>query len=410
MLHTLYGDGVHDDTAAIQELIDSSACSLTLPAPEKFYLISRPLELPSNFSLSLPRFAEIRLADNSNCAMIKNRLTRDEDAPEVAPDSPFHFPEYTRQFAKAEESQNIEICGGIWNCNNLGQMPNPIQTRDFSVREFWGYGMIFFKVKGLILRDLTLKDPTNFGVTLDTVSYFTAENIVFDYNLGNPKAINMDGLHFNGNCHFGVIRNLKGTCYDDLVALNADEGTKGPITNISIDGLFAENCHSAVRLLTVRQRIENIHISNVFGTYYQYCIGLTKYYKGQTEGYYDGIFIDHVLASKAVRERDVYPWPDSYVYSLIWIDRETLVKNLKITELSRKEYNNPVATVCVREGSCVERMILDGVYTENCTEFSEMPLLFNEGEIKDLVLRDVRTDEEKIENHGEGKIGQTRGG
>ena len=389
MLHTLYGDGLHDDTAALQELIDTSGVALALPAPEKFYLISRPLELPSNFSLTLPRFAEIRLADGSNCTMIKNRLTVDDDAPEIAPDSPFHFPEYARRFKKCPASRNIELRGGIWNCNNLGQNPNPIQTRDFSVREFWGYGMIFYKVEGLILADLTVKDPTNFGVTLDTVSYFTAENIVFDYNLGNPKAINMDGLHFNGNCHFGVIRNLKGTCYDDLVALNADEGTKGPITNISIDGLFAENCHSAVRLLTVRQRIENIRISNVFGTYYKYCIGLTKYYNGQSEGYYDGIFIDHVLASKAVRQRDVYPWPDSYVYSLIWVDKETLVRNLKITNLSRKEYNNPVSTVCVRQGSVIERLILDSVSTENLTSEGNMPLIKNGGEIRELVLRDV---------------------
>lgn len=406
MLHTLYGDGVHDDTAALQELIDTSGAALSLPAPEKFYLISRPLELPSNFSLILPRFAEIRLAPNSNCTMIKNRLTVDSDAPEIAPDSPFHFPEYARRLKKCPVSRNIELRGGIWNCNNLGQKANPIQTRDFSVREFWGYGMIFYKVEGLILADLTVKDPTNFGVTLDTVSYFTAENIVFDYNLGNPKAINMDGLHFNGNCHFGTIRNLKGTCYDDLVALNADEGTKGPITNISIDGLFAENCHSAVRLLTVRQKIENIRISNVFGTYYQYCIGLTKYYSGQSEGYYDGIFIDHVLASKAVRERDLYPWPDSYVYSLIWIDKETLVKNLKITDLSRKEYNNPVSTVCIRQGSVVERLILDGVFTENCTGDESMPLIFNEGRIENLVLRDVRSDG-KIENLNDGEIEST---
>ena len=61
MKERLYGDGIHDDTAAIQELIDSGVCEVSLPAPEKFYLISKPLELPSNFRLVLPRFAEIRL-------------------------------------------------------------------------------------------------------------------------------------------------------------------------------------------------------------------------------------------------------------------------------------------------------------------------------------------------------------
>ena len=56
----------------------------------------------------------------------------------------------------------------------------------------------------------------------------------------------------NGSCHFGVVRNLRGACRDDLVALNADEGSGGPVTDIMIDGVFAEDCHSAVRLLSVK--------------------------------------------------------------------------------------------------------------------------------------------------------------
>ena len=55
----LYGYGIHDDTLAIQERIDSGVCELVLPAPEVCYLISTPLELPSNFRLVLHRFAEV---------------------------------------------------------------------------------------------------------------------------------------------------------------------------------------------------------------------------------------------------------------------------------------------------------------------------------------------------------------
>ena len=64
--YVLYGDGIHDDTDAIQELIDHSGCELSLPVPQENYLISRPLEIPSNFKLKLPRYAKIRLADGSN--------------------------------------------------------------------------------------------------------------------------------------------------------------------------------------------------------------------------------------------------------------------------------------------------------------------------------------------------------
>ena len=77
MINKLYGDGIHDDTAAIQEMIDSGVCEVRLPAPAKFYLISKPLALPSNFRLVLPRYAEIRLADGSNCVMVRNKVVYD---------------------------------------------------------------------------------------------------------------------------------------------------------------------------------------------------------------------------------------------------------------------------------------------------------------------------------------------
>ena len=51
--YTLFGDGIHDDTDAIQEMIDSGVCEVSLPAPEVRDLISRPLVIPSFFKLRL---------------------------------------------------------------------------------------------------------------------------------------------------------------------------------------------------------------------------------------------------------------------------------------------------------------------------------------------------------------------
>ena len=61
MKHTLYGDGIHDDYPAIQEMIDSGVCEVSLPVPQKHYLISKTLVLPSDFRLVLT-YAEIKLA------------------------------------------------------------------------------------------------------------------------------------------------------------------------------------------------------------------------------------------------------------------------------------------------------------------------------------------------------------
>ena len=394
-MHTLYGDGIHDDTLAIQELIDSGVCEVFLPAPKKYYLISKPLELPSNFKLVLPRFAEVRLAKGANCVMLRTKAVYDyaERLGKSRSASELFIWGYVDDFAPVKY-ENIELYGGIWNCNNIEQNPNPQQSRDYTVREFYGFAMLFYNVKNLKISNLTIKDPSNFGITLDTVSYFTVENITFDYNLGNPIPINMDGVHLNGNCRFGVLRNLKGTCYDDLVALNADEGLGGPITDIEIDGIFAENCHSAVRLLTVNHAVERIHISNVYGTYYQYCLGLTKYYEGNSIGHYDSITFDNIYASKAVRNLPIYT-PRSYVYALIWVDKQTLVKSLSIHSLHRKEQNNPIDTIHVCSETVIERLILDDITTENLTG-KPMTFIGGEGRIINATMRDLCIGDDPI--------------
>lgn len=389
----LYGDGIHDDYPAIQAMIDSGVCEVVLPVPEKLYLISRTLELPSDFRLCLPRFAEIRLADGANCFMVKNKTVQKPcDRNPVVPDYFYYANEYSPD--SEDCARNIEISGGIWNFNNKGQNPNPLQTTVYEPKGYNGMGMLFYNVRDLKLSAMTLKNPVNFAVIFDIVSYFTVEDITFDFNYGNPNAINMDGIHLDGNCHYGVIRNLKGACYDDLVALNADEGSNGPITNIQIDGIFAEKCHSAVRLLTMRNPVEKIHISNVYGTYYQYAFSFTRYRTVPGDGYFDAITIDNAYVSKSERHSD-YCNVDSDGYALIFIQGDTTVKNLKISELHRRENNYPIETLLIQKGAVVERLILDNVTTENHT-CREMPLIVNDGTLNSVFFRDCETNGDEM--------------
>ena len=393
MKHILYGDGIHDDYYAIQEMIDSSVCEVKLPTPKKHYLISKTLVLPSNFKLTLPRFAEIKLADGANCLMIRNKTVPDyaerlpEDLNDLWGGQCKHLWYYVNEYSPDAVVENIEISGGIWNFNNMNQLPNPEQTEGFGPYGYTGEGMLFYGVKNLKLSSITLKDPVHWGISFDRVSYFTVDDIIFDYNLGNPMAINMDGIHLNGNCHFGKISNLKGACYDDLVALNAHEGSRGPISNIEIDGLFAETCHSAVRLLTVNDNVENIHISNVYGSYYQYCIGFTKYYPGQTTGIFRDISVNHIYASKALRD-GIYPWPDSYVYPFIFMQDDIRAKNVEISNVYRKEYCNSVETIHIGHNAEIDTLVLSNIFIENHTD-KEMPFLVKNGNVKGLVTRNI---------------------
>lgn len=405
----LYGDGIHDDTEAIQERIDSVVCEVILPAPQKFYLISAPLELPSNFRLVLPRFAEIRLADNSNCVMVRNKMVRDHAkrlSADVYEDQvQSHLWSYVDDYSPDAPCFNIELCGGIWNCNNQNQLPNPERKMSFSVREFYGCGMLFYNVRNFKIGSLTVKDPSQYAITLDKVSYFTVEDITFDFNLGNPYPINMDGIHLDGNCHYGTIRNLKGTCYDDMVAVNAHEGSRGPITNITISDLYAEYCHSAVRLLSVNEVVEKIRISNVYGSFYQYCVGITKFYKGERTGYFDDISIDHIHVSKAmpVRKGDFQqPKNVESSFEIIYIQRKTLTKTLTIDNLHRRESCLPKDTIYVENGAEVQRLIINDAKTENYTGLP-MTFLHNEGKIGYLSMKRIDSADDKVID-GEGCI------
>lgn len=372
----LYGDGIHDDTQAIQQLIDNGGCEVMLPKPENFYLISKPLELPSNFKLVLPRFAKIKLAAGSNCVMVKNK-TRDIENPEFKNE----FWGYLDLYAHDYPCENIELCGGIWDCNNLEQKPNPLWDEVYE-DGYSGFGMLFFNVKNLTLRSLTVKDPINFAIVFDTVTYFTVEDIYFDFNYGNPGAVNMDGIHVNGNCHYGVINHIKGACYDDEIALNSDEGTGGPITNVRISNIYAHDSHSAVRLLANKGRIENVHISDIYGTYYMYCVGITKHYPGEPTGYFAGIVIENIYASKAPRH-SIYQRDGMYVFPYIYMEENVKIKDLLIANIHRNECVTPVETIYIGENVVADKITISNVTVENNTG-SPMEFLVNKGKVKEL--------------------------
>lgn len=398
MKNTLFGDGIHDDFLAIQELIDNSGSYLELPMPKVTYLISSTLVLPSDFKLVLPEKAVIKLKENSNCPMLKNSWQEIENSGKYVYVGRDKIWNYVNCISPKKEHQckNISVYGGIWDFNNLNQKPNPLRSLDFLENErYTGFGFQFFNVENLTISSLTLKNPVTFGVTMDVISDFLVENITFDYTVGNPMTINMDGIHLNGMCYNGVIRNLKGACFDDLVALNASEGYKGEISDILVQNLYAENCHSAVRLLAINEPINNVKISGVKGTYYQYCIGISKFYDVPVTEGFDNIEIENVFASKAPRTPEVFPYTDSYVYPLIWIQDNVMVKKVKIKNLYRKERVTAIPTIYIGQNTPVEELNLDNIKQENLLNVS-FPLIHNKGSIKNFKLKDLSADKDEI--------------
>lgn len=372
-MNSIYGDGIHLDTAGIQQLLDSGTPLVELPVPEKEYLIDKPLRIHSGQELKLPRYCRIKLAAGSNCHMVIN-----DDL--------------------ENGNQSITLTGGIWDYNNLEQDKNPqyvkIIEKTIPPRKGTDVTVMRFKnVKNIHISGLTVKDPVTYAIWLDMASYFTVENIVFDFNLGNPRPANMDGVHVDGNSSYGTIRNIKGKCYDDLVALNADEGSDGDISHIDIDGLYAEDCHSAVRLLTRKNKVTNIHIRNVFGSYYQYVIGLTKYCNYEIDGFFDAIVMDNLHVRKAIR----YPYlsyseksaREYRVLPVIFLEELINVKSLSISELYRLEENISIPTISVCEGATVENLTVKNCYSENHTD-TPFALYEQKGTVKKLIWENNR--------------------
>ena len=65
----LIGDGIHDDTAALQKLLDNCG---EVYIPDGCYLLTKPLIIHDNTHLHAARTAVFRLADHANCSLLDN--------------------------------------------------------------------------------------------------------------------------------------------------------------------------------------------------------------------------------------------------------------------------------------------------------------------------------------------------
>ena len=399
MTPTIYGDGIQDDTAGIQARLDQRQALVALPTPAANYLISRPLVLHSNQTLKLDRFALIRLAPASSCLMLMND---DADG----------------------GNENVSVEGGIWDMDNVRQEENPIvkliravkqqnQRVAYDPARYLGICMRFVNVRNFRMASLTFRDPVTFCTQFAKLTHFVIDDITFDFQHWNPHPYNMDGIHLDGGCRFGRITNLHGATYDDLIALNADdlEGESpfhGPIEDITIDGIYCRDCHSGIRLLSTCSPVRRINVSNVYGTFFMYAIGFTKWaHHRQTEGCFDAITLRNVQMAKAPRYphymRDRVP-----EFPVIWFEKGTRTRNLRIDDFHRCEEATAIETIRVDAGATIESLVLTNPSCLSSVA-AGFPLLVNHGTIEKLTLLAALEDGgpgRQIEDQG--RIGQRK--
>ncbi|MBE6929472.1 MAG: hypothetical protein E7463_04260 [Ruminococcaceae bacterium] len=336
-IHGLYADGIHDDTAAIQAMLDRRG---TVELPDGTYLITAPLIIHDNTHFKLAQTAHLRLADGANCALLDNDGL------------------YERRV-----NRNITIEGGIWDGNHEAQTREVIEDENqpcdydrYILNKLCVFMIRFVHTEHLTVRNVTFKNPTTYAIHIANARHFTVEHVYLDYDLTKP---NMDGVHIQGPARFGSIRGIYGNANDDHVALCANgttrsEVTRGDIEDVDISGIYCDNGYTGVRLLSRGDAIRNIHVSNIHGEFRYYAVSLTHHYplRDDMPILLENIHISDIYASKSRAECGNQ---QSYVKNgaLIWLENGISCRNVLVENIWRCERNPETKGPTVRIGENV---------------------------------------------------------
>lgn len=335
------GDGVTDDTAALQKALDGGQRTVVIPAGT--FLISAALQLDSGTVLRAEAGAVIRLADHAgNSVRVFLLKNRDEQA----------------------GNRDIVVEGGIWDGNNEH---NP-RGRTNEIPCYTGVAFNFINVQGLVLRNLVIRNPESYAIRAAHLRDFCIEDIGFDFSV---TRLNQDGVHLNGFCERGVIRRLRAlsryATNDDMVALNADDGDNtfvtqqgmvcGPIRHITVEHLRAESAFTFVRLLSSRNPIEDVVISDIAGGCRFYAINMDHWRFPAGSG---------CIRNVTLRDLQVRKMADNFSSQTRAAQRplihiQSAVQNFRIENFRRDAVEQPPAVTLLIENTQKNRVRLEGL-------------------------------------------------
>lgn len=375
----LYGDGKHDDTAAVQALLDARGI-VTIEKPG-IYLISRTLIIHTNTRFILAPGATLLAAPRSCCALIQNE----------------HFTDPTGR------DERIEIIGGTFdgNCDEMGldAMELALHREDgaYSPDKFTGKLLRFAHVQNILLERLTVRNPVGYGIQIADAEGFITRDIYFDYNSHFGCT---DGVHINGPARNGVIENVYGITNDDVVSLTTvdemhAEVSKGEIENVEIRNVSSTDGYSAVRLLSSGNfAMRHIRICGVYGTYRHYGILISDHdIRPGTSNFFDDITVEHVHASKSYKPlcEDCFRyWEGDGIEKRAIIRLRAGKEGIHIGRLVLRDIIRHQKTpthaplIQLDKGVYIDRLLLENLH-QTAAPGIEMPLILNDADITELI-------------------------
>ena len=248
------GNGETDDSAAIQRALDDERRPLIVRIPAGSYRIARTLRVRGGTTI---------LADP------KARLFMCDRTPHRAGD---HLLTNAGSDGTGGRDRDIAVCGGIWDGNS--RRGTNVKPADIFEKGGWSGALLNFRnVDGLVLDGLECANSVTYNIRMCEIDGFAITDIRFS---SRERGWNQDGVHMNGFCFNGLIADVRavtrGQTADDLLAFNADDSMArienlgmvcGPITNVLCRNVFAEDCHSAIRFLSVVSPIRDVRVENV---------------------------------------------------------------------------------------------------------------------------------------------------
>ena len=373
----LYGDGIHDDTAALQQMLDK--CGVVTVEKPGTYLITKTLIIHSNTRLVLSPGAKLLAAPMSLCALIENA-----------------------HFTGGGRDENIEIIGGIWdgNCDAMGldglDFFKHRNDEPYRPGRFTGKLIRFAHIDRIVLQRLVIRNPVSYGIQIADTCGFVVRDIYFDYNW---HFCTTDGVHINGPACNGVIENLAGTTNDDMVGLTTyderhGEVSLGDIENVYLHNLTAKNGYSGVRLMCGENyAIRGVRVDGLYGTYRYHAVVISNHSRRPGTVWFDDITIENVYASKSYEKLgdDCFLKGEDERDELAFFffgRGGTRCGNVTMRNIRRHQEKTTQSPLFqFLEGCHIDRLLLDNV-VQTTGEGATAPLWVNEGTIETLIERD----------------------
>lgn len=389
MKYKLYGNGADDDFPAIQEMLDSGICRVTLPPPEKHYVIGNTLKIHSDQELRLPAFARVVLKAGANCAMLENA---DFD----------------------NGNKNVCLNGGVWDMNHNAQNPNPYHFPDpVTGRKFedeikrlrfdkttsktlvrgcyTGMCFRFCTVKNLVFKNITVVNPVVYGVQCAYTEDFTFENIVFRVQRGQPETVEYGRHPHRRRLQERRFPQPERRLPRRFAGVHCRRQPARPDFRYGSGRHFRRRLPQRGAHAFGGHAVKNIHIRDIYGSFYVYCICMTKYYEDRpARGSFDNIVIENVYARFCDGTKDV---PGHWA-PLIQIGKNVDIGSIAFRDIHRDEDNFAIETIGVEENTVIGKMTVYSAVQRNAAG-GEMPFIKNEGKICTLVLDGVDTGGEK---------------